>query len=195
MSPGVSARQMSMAKLITGMTVSLDGFVADREGNSDALYPDLAALKDTPYMEAMAAETGAVLMGRGAFEMAEDADAYADSYEPTADLRWTHQPPDKHPKENDELTFTFVTDGLESAVAQAKSVAGARSVQCIGGADMIEQLMRAGLVDELHVDVMPVILGGGRRFLDGIDRSIELEKAAVVDQGQRTSIRVRIRRP
>lgn len=42
---------------------------------------------------------------------------------------------------------------------------------------------------------MPVILGGGRRFLDGIDRSIELEKTAVVDQGQRTSIRVRIRRP
>lgn len=187
---------MSMAKLITGMTVSLDGFVADREGNSDALYPDLAALKDTPYMEAMAAETGAVLMGRGAFEMAEDADAYADSYELQRPIFVvTHQPPDKHPKENDELTFTFVTDGLESAVAQAKSVAGARSVQCIGGADMIEQLMRAGLVDELHVDVMPVILGGGRRFLDGIDRSIELEKAAVVDQGQRTSIRVRIRRP
>lgn len=99
MNPGVSARQMSMAKLITGMTVSLDGFVADREGNADALYPDLAALQDTPYMEAMAAETGAVLMGRGAFEMAEDADAYADSYELQRPIFVvTHQPPDKHPK-------------------------------------------------------------------------------------------------
>lgn len=185
-----------MTKLITGMTVSLDGFVADRDGNADALYPDLAALQGTPYMETQVAETGAVLMGRGAFEMAEDPDTYADSYELQRPIFVvTHRHPDVHPKENDELTFTFVTDGLESAVAQAKQAAGDRAVQCIGGADIIEQLMRAGLVDELRVDVMPVLIGGGRRFLDRIDPTVRLEKTEVVEVGQRTSIRFNVRRP
>jgi dihydrofolate reductase len=58
-----------MAKVIIGMTTSLDGFVADQNGNAARLYPDLAALRGTAYMNAAIAETGAVLMGRRTFEM------------------------------------------------------------------------------------------------------------------------------
>jgi hypothetical protein len=70
-----------MARVIAGMTVSLDGFVEDVDGSAEALYPDLAGLQDTPYMKAMQDETGAVLMGRRSFEMAGDPDSYADTYE------------------------------------------------------------------------------------------------------------------
>jgi dihydrofolate reductase len=58
-----------MAKVIIGMTVSVDGFVADQSGSASRLYPDLAALRGTNYMNAIIEETGAVLMGRRTFEM------------------------------------------------------------------------------------------------------------------------------
>jgi hypothetical protein len=98
-----------MARLIAGMTISLDGFVADANGSAAALYPDLGELQDTPYMKAMQDETGAVLMGRRSLEMAEDPDAYADSYELQVPiLVVTHTPPPVPPKRNERLYFTFV---------------------------------------------------------------------------------------
>lgn len=62
-----------MARVIVGMTMSVDGFVADPGGSAERLYPDLGALGGTGYMEAMRAETGVVLMGRKTFEMADPA--------------------------------------------------------------------------------------------------------------------------
>ena len=67
-----------MATVIVGMTSSLDGFVADQSGGVDRLYPDLAGLRNTAYMNALIDETGAVLMGRGTFEMGEP-DSYVGS--------------------------------------------------------------------------------------------------------------------
>jgi dihydrofolate reductase len=70
-----------------------------------------------------------------------------------------HHPPGVAPKQDEHLTFTFVTDGVESAVAQAKAAAGAKgdkAVQVVGGVSVAQQLFAARLVDELHVDIMPV---------------------------------------
>ena len=69
-----------MGKVIVGMTISLDGFVADQNGNAGRLYPDLAALRYTTYIKDAIEETGAVLMGRRTFEMA-DPDSYVGNYE------------------------------------------------------------------------------------------------------------------
>jgi len=69
-----------LARIIVGMTLSLDGFVADQNGNAGRLYPDLAALRHTAYMKDAIEQTGAVLMGRRTFEMA-DADSYVGNYE------------------------------------------------------------------------------------------------------------------
>ena len=69
-----------LAKVIVGMTISLDGFVADQNGKAGRLYPDLAALRHTAYMEEAIEQTGAVLMGRRKFEMA-DPDSYVRKYE------------------------------------------------------------------------------------------------------------------
>src|SRR5207249_5605033 len=103
------------------MTISLDGFVADQNGNAGRLYPDLAALRCTPYMEDAIEQTGAVLMGRRTFEMGHP-DSFVGNYEFQVPIFvLTHPPPSVAPKQDEHLTFTFVTDGVESAVAQAKA--------------------------------------------------------------------------
>jgi len=102
----------------------------------------------------------------------------------------TSHPPETPPRQDERLTFTFVTDGLESAVSQARAAAGD---QVVGGASVVQQLLDAGLVDELVVDIMPVVLGGGLRFLEDFDQErVRLEKLGVDDIGPRTSLRFRV---
>ncbi len=184
-----------MAKVIAGMTMSVDGFVTDEEGSVEPLYPDLAELRDTPYMNALIEETRAVLMGRRAFEMG-DPDSYVGTYEFQVPIFVvTHRPPDVAPKQDEHLTFTFVTDGVESAVAQAKAAAGDKAVMVVGGVSVHRQLLDAGLVDELRVDVMPVLLGGGKRLAEGAaPEGLRLEKLDVRQEGERTSLRFRVER-
>ncbi|HWY57047.1 MAG TPA: dihydrofolate reductase family protein [Terriglobales bacterium] len=193
-----------MAKVIVGMTISLDGFVADQNGNAGRLYPDLAALRHTAYMQDLIEQTGAVLMGRRTFEMA-DPDSYVGNYEFQVPIFvLTHHPPAVAPKQDEHLTFTFVTGGVESAVAQAKAAARDKAVQVVGGVSIAQQLLDAGLVDELHVDVMPVFLGTGLRAFESssLERvrlekikleKIKLEKINVQEVGARTTLRFRIK--
>jgi dihydrofolate reductase len=183
-----------MAKVIVGMTTSLDGFVADESGSAARLYPDLAALRGTAYMKAAIEETGAVLMGKRTFEMG-DPDSFVGNYEFQVPIFvLTREPPRVAPKQDENLSFTFVTDGVESAIAQATAAAEDKAVQVVGGASVAQQLFRAGLVDELRVDVMPVLLGGGLRFLDNTDlEHVELEKIGVQEIGARTSLSFRVK--
>jgi dihydrofolate reductase len=92
-------------------------------------------------------------------------------------------------------TFHFVTDGIESAVKQAVAAAGAKDVQVSGGANVIQQALRAGLVDDGQVHVTPLILGGGERLFDHLDDSeIRLEKTRVIDSPQVTHLAYRVLR-
>lgn len=123
-----------MAKLIAGMTMSLDGFVADRSGGVELLYQDLGALRGSPYMNAMIDETGAVLMGRRTFELG-NPDEYVGNYEFQVPIFvLTHHPPKVAPKQDERLTFTFVSGDLESVVDRAKAAAGDKAVTVVGGA-------------------------------------------------------------
>jgi dihydrofolate reductase len=184
-----------MAKVIVGMTISLDGFVADKGGGVGRLYADLADLQGTAYMKAMIDETGAVVMGRRTFKMG-DPDAYVGNYEFQVPIFVvTHEPPPVHPKEDERLTFTFVTEGVESAVRLAKAAAGDKAVMVVGGANVAQQLFQAGLVDELRVDVMPVLLGSGVRFFGDADvERIQLETIGVQQVGPRTSLSFRVKK-
>jgi dihydrofolate reductase len=184
-----------MARVIVGMTTSLDGFVADRNGDVGRLYPDLADLRGTDYMDDAIDETGAVLMGRKTFAMG-NPDGYVGTYEFQVPIFVvTHEPPEVKPKQDERLTFTFVTDGVESAVAQAAAVAGDKAVTVVGGVNLMQQLLKAGLVDELRVDVMPVLLGGGSRLFGNNDlERIELETIDVRRVGARTSLRFRVKK-
>jgi dihydrofolate reductase len=184
-----------MGKVILGMTMSLDGFINDRGGSVEALYPDLAALREMEPLKVSIQNTGAVVMGRHSFDMAEDPDWFAGNYEYQVPIFvLTHEPPKKHPKEVGKLTFTFVTDGIESAIRQAKVAAGDKDVNVIGAASTAQQCLKAGLADELEVDIMPLLLGGGlRAFEDTGMEQIQLERIKAMElPGGRTHLKFRV---
>jgi dihydrofolate reductase len=89
-------------------------------------------------------------------------------------------------------TFTFVTDGPEAAVALAQEAAGGRDVLISGGATVGRQCLEAGLVDELGLDLVPVLLGGGARLFDGLRSSLELEQTSVVEGDGVVHLRYRV---
>jgi dihydrofolate reductase len=129
--------------------------------------------------------TGAFVMGRRMFS---NGDGPWEN-DPKANGWWGDDPPfggpvfvvTHHAREPLELgttTFTFV-DGIEGAIGQAREAAGDRDVQVSGGASVAEQALNAGLLDELHVHVAPVLLGGGVRLFDRAERRpIELMRVA-----------------
>jgi len=184
-----------MAKVILGATMSLDGYINDRNGSVEALYPDLDTWRNTEAGRESIQNTGAVVMGRNSFAMAEDPDWLAGNYEYQVPIFvLTHEAPKRHPKETGDLTFTFVTDGIESAIAQAKAAAGDKDVNIIGAASTARQCLKAGLADELHVDIMPVLLCGGLRLFEDLDKdSIRLERMKVMElPGGRTHLTFRV---
>jgi dihydrofolate reductase len=180
-----------MAKVLLGMTMSLDGFINDQDGSVARLYPDLPALRETEELQRQIAATGAVVMGRRAYDMA-DGDLTGYEFQ-TPIFVLTHQPPAVAPRgQNDRLRVYFVTDGLASAIAQARETAGEQEVAVIGGADTARQCLNAGLVDELEVEIRPVFLGAGARFFDGVAANIALEPIAVTRTPLTTNLRFRV---
>jgi dihydrofolate reductase len=180
-----------MGKVIFGMRVSLDGFVADRNGDSSPLYPDLAEIRDNEVVKEEIERTGAVILGRRSYDMAEGDFTGYEFQVPIFVL--THSPPSEVAKgQNENLTITFVTDGVESAVEQANAAAGDRDVVVIG-ADTGRQLLTAGLADELRVGIVPILFGDGLRLFDHLDPTkIELERVRVVETPTDTTIDFRV---
>jgi dihydrofolate reductase len=146
------------------------------------------------------ARQGAVVMGRNMFGGGEG---------PWGDDPWQgwwgDDPPfrmpvfvlthhEREPLELGETTFTFVTDGIESALEQATAAAGDKDVLIAGGADVAQQYLRAGLVDDMQIHVAPVLLGGGTRLLEGLDPGTELEPTRVIDSPAVTHVRYRVAR-
>jgi dihydrofolate reductase len=183
-----------MGKVISGMGISLDGYINDENGSVDGLYSDFTELHDVPSFQEMIKSTGAVIMGRHVYEMADPFSWANDDYEfQTPIFVLTHTPPEKYPKGNGRLRFIFVTDGIESAVSQAKQAAGEKDVQVLG-ANTIQQCLNAGLCDDLQIDIMPVLLGRGLRLFENIDtEKVTLERIKVEEAThERTSITFKV---
>ena len=89
--------------------------------------------------------------------------------------------------------MTYVTDGIESAMAQAKAAAGDKDVQ-VRGAYTAQRALEAGVLDEVQIHQIPVLLGDGRRLFDVLTSQIELEIVRVIDTSEATHIRYRVRR-
>jgi dihydrofolate reductase len=181
--------EVVMAKVVFGMTMSLDGFISDANGSGALLSPNLGELNQTDIMQEAIRKTGAVVMGRKTFEMASDPDLYADTYEFQVPIFViTTHAPERKPKENDGLRFTFV-DTVEAAVQQAKQAAGEFDVVVVGGPNVGQQLLKADLVDELQIGIIPVLLGRGRQLFEHLESmQIRLNKTKLVETGQRTDI-------
>jgi dihydrofolate reductase len=159
-----------MSKVIADITMSLDGYVTGPSGDVDELHAwvtDQDAV-DTEILERATAETGAVVMGRRLFDIVDGPNGW------TKDMGYgaqqagtppffvvTHSAP-QHVRLQRELgmRFTFVDD-LTTAVDQARTAATDGHVVIMGGGDIIGQTIEQGLVDELHLHLAPVLLGGG----------------------------------
>jgi dihydrofolate reductase len=145
------------------------------------------------------ARSGAVVMGRRMFSGGDGS--WED--DPKAGGWWGEEPPfgvpvfvvthhARDPLELGGTTFTFVTDGVESAVDRAREAAGDKDVLVAGGASVAQQALAAGLVDELQIHLVPKLLGGGTRLLDGLDPKVRLEHDRVVDSPYVTHLRYRV---
>jgi dihydrofolate reductase len=162
-----------MSRLIALMSMSLDGFVATKEDGVEEVFAwyfngnveipigggDPMTFKvseaSAGHLRGLMGELGAMLTGRRTFEVAQ---GWGGNHAWGPAFVLTHQVPEGWPKPNS--TVHFVTDGLESAARQAKAAAGGKAVG-VHGADTIRQLLNAGLLDEIHIDLAAVLLGEG----------------------------------
>ena len=145
-----------------------------QEGGEEGVDSDLAA--------ELVGQASATIMGRRMFS--GGVGPWED--DPNADAWWGDDPPFHHPvfvlthHERELLplkggtTFTFVTDGIESALEQAQAAAGDGDIRLAGGADVVQQYLRAGLVDRLQLHVAPVLFGQGTRLFEGNEGTLEL---------------------
>jgi len=174
------------------MTMSLDGFVNDREGSLTRLYPDLDGLADSDYFQRVLARTGAVVMGRRTYDLG-NGDYTGYEFQLPIFVVTTRPPETPAEGQNEHLTFTYVTEGVASAIERAKAAASGKDVVVIGGADVARQCLRHGLVDEVQIAIAPVLLGGGLRLFDDLgDEPVVLTLKEVVESPIGTEITYRI---
>jgi dihydrofolate reductase len=156
---------------------------------------------DSEVLEEVVRSNGATVMGRRMFSGGEGP--WAD--DPNADGWWGDEPPFRHPvfvlthharepvTEQGGTTFTFVTDGIEAALEQARAAAGDKDVAVAGGASVAQQYLEAGLLDELQIHIVPVLLGGGVRLFDRLGSDpIELEAIRVIASTAVTHLKARV---
>jgi dihydrofolate reductase len=106
----------------------------------------------------------------------------------------THHPREPLPMQAG-TTFYFITDGIESALAQARKAAGGKDVMLGGGGSTVQQYLSAGLLDELEIHVVPQLLGAGARLLENVDpRKIQLEPIRTIDGPKVTHLKYRVNR-
>jgi dihydrofolate reductase len=199
-----------MSKLRAYISVSLDGFVAgpnQSEENplgegGEQLHDWAVELKawrephgreggevnsSTAVMEERLDNIGAEIMGRGKFGPPGGGPWGDDPWQGW----WGDDPPfhmpvfvlthhDREPLTLSDTTFTFATDGIESALEQSREAADGKDVLVGGGAQVINEYLAAGLVDELELSVVPLLLGGGARLLEGVG-DLKLEQLRAVE--------------
>ena len=184
-----------MGKVALDKTMSLDGFIAGPNDDVTRLFEwyggtiaHAAEILGDPLTT-----TGAVVMGRRSFNIIDNPNGWV-----TPDgtsLPWpvfvlTAEAREKVTK--GATTFTFVTDGIESTVTQAKAVAGDKNVGVMG-ANTAQQCLQAGLLDEIQIHLVPVLLGEGIRLFDPLGtQHIELESTRVIEAPGVTHLGFRI---
>ena len=210
-----------MSKVRVHISVSADGYVAGPNQSKaeplgeggESLHEWVVALKawrephgkeggevnaSSAVAEEARTNVGAEIMGRGKF--GGGPGPWGDDPWPGW---WGDDPPfripvfvlthhEREPLTLSDTTFTFVTDGIESALEQAKAAASGKDVTIGGGADAINQYLAAGFVDELELHVVPLLLGGGARLFDGVGPELQLEQIRAIDAPGVTHLKYRV---
>lgn len=155
-------RDLSVTRVFIDSAMSIDGYWADRAGRS--VFP-IDDLHSCGLLKPLVERTGAVVMSRRSFDMADDPDWYAGNYEFQVPIHViTSQPPARHPREGGGMTFSF-HDDFAGALAAARHAAADRDVAIIGERSAVEAAIAADVVDELYLRIVPTICGSGERLM------------------------------
>jgi len=202
-----------MGKVATGLTMSLDGFIAGPNdgpgqplGEGGMRLFDWYSSGDTEYqmpgtemvvrvsqqsadlLREAHSKMGAFVTGRRTFDITNGWGGRPPLGVPTFVV--THSVPQDWVYEGSP--YTFVKEGVESAVVQAKAAAGYKDV-AVGAASIAQQCIRAGLLDEIHIDLVPVLLGDGVRLFDNLgDGQVELESTEIIEAPDVTHMTFRV---
>ncbi len=182
-----------MPKVFADHSMSLDGFSAGPNvGMANGMGDGGEALHEWMFhdggksghrgeaLEDLFGSTGAVVVGRHTFDLGEKPWGENPPFHRPVFVV-THRPKAVVTKQGG-TTYTFVTDGLEAAVAQARAAAGDRDVVVLGGASIIQQCFRAGLLDELRLHIAHIVLGAGTSLFGGVDpATLALERTRLID--------------
>lgn len=186
-----------MSRVCIDMSISLDGFVAGPNTSAENplgeggerlhhwLFVNPPDPKDTAVSKEQRDAVGAVVLGRRTFDVG--VDIWGDVPYPVPCFVITHRP-------HAELTmtsgtFTFITGGVVEAVEMAKAAAGTGSVQVMGG-ETVQQVVGAGLVDDLQLNVVPLLMGRGVRMFDRLAADhVDLVRTRIIDSDQVTHLR------
>lgn len=192
-----------MAKVFAQISMSLDGYVAGpNDGpehplgeNGESLHEWVTALSswrrqhgleggsvnaESDMLDDYIAGVGATILGRRMFDLGEPHWGENPPFH-TPVFVVTHRPQPPLTRQGG-TTFHFVTDGITSALEQAGAAAGGQNISVAGGASVINQCIAAGLLDELHLHIVPVLLGGGARLFEGLAPKLDgIEKTRQLD--------------
>ena len=196
-----------MADVVAALTMSLDGFVAHEDdsvghlfdwygsGDVEVRWPgnDMVSRVAPPsadHLRNIIHEAGALVVGRRVYNY---TNGWAGRHPLGVPLFLvTHHPPEAWPRA--DAPFTAVTEGVAAAIARAKIVAGAKTVALAGPA-IIQQALELDLVDEIAVDLAPVLLGRGIRFFGELDQSVLLDDPDIIPSVRVAHLRYRVRHP
>ena len=201
---------MTMAKVLAGITMSLDGYITRPndglgaglgEGGERLHYSVFGgpwsydgdrgspAAVDQQYLDEVFGSAGAWIVGRTMHDVVDGWGEDPGFGVPVFVV--THRPHETVVK--GDTSFEFVTGGITDALERARAAAGDKNVIVMGGGDLLRQYLVAGLVDELTLTIAPVLLGAGKRLFDGITRTdIRFERYAVVESPFATHLRFRV---
>ena len=201
-----------MSKVVVDMSISLDGIGAGPNPSAEnpmgtggerlhAWMPfydadqaptagvPAASEVDARMVQELFAAAGAVVLGKRTFDLG--LEPWGGTPFPAPCFVLTHEARDD--LETATGTFAFVTDGIESAVRRAQAAAGDKDVLVMGGPTIAQQAVRAGLVDEISIHVVPVLLGAGSRLFEHLGpEAIELERIELIASPQATHLRFRV---
>jgi dihydrofolate reductase len=211
-----------MGKVRVHISTSLDGYAAGPNqsqeeplgAGGEQLHDWLVALKawrehagmeggevnvSNAVFDEEIANVGAEIMGRGKFGPAGRGPWGDDPWQGW----WGENPPfhkpvfvlthhEREPLTLSDTTFTFITEGIEAALERAREAVGDKDVFIGGGANVINQYLAAGLVDELELHVVPILLGGGARLFEGVGPDLKLEDVSVVEAPGVTHLKYRV---
>lgn len=198
-----------MSRVLTGASVSLDGYIAgpDESGfehlfawytagdhGFPSTHPEIPftlTATDHRYLQAYVDGVGALVVGRRLFDLVDGWGGVHPLDRPVVVV--THDVPTTWVRGHPNAPFTFVTDGVASAIDSARGIAGDRNVGVAAGS-IASQCLSLDLLDEIWFDLVPVLLGGGVRFFDQLEGPMPLDGPSIIEGTRVTHLRYVVRR-